>query len=524
MLSAKTAAIFWVSYVSCWAMAGPAYPLKLATGQHCVVDQNNSPFFIQGDSAWLLSKYLTAADQNFYLSNRCVQGFNSIIMDMHPRYSGGGTEVIQTADAYGQEPFTNTIPGHYTNLLSMNERYFTNVDSVIQRADALGMTVFLYPMYDGYPGSVEGWWDQMVGNGSNTLFQYGQWVGNRYRNTPNLVYIGAGDFDEPNPPNYLWNAVANGILSVDTNHLFTAQTGGSSARAYYSNAWCNLNCTYARSPSAPYITYDFAIANYQVSPVVASFSREPYYEFTPYSPANTAYDCRRYAWGSVLYGEAGHFYGNAHIATYNFDSGWQTQLWSQGVTVTNVGKLMRSRPWWNCVPDSAHTTITAGFGTYGQVNFTTCMRETVGRTIIAYIPGARMTATVDMTRISGSTANAWWYDPRTGASTPIGTYNTTGTRTFTPADTNDCVLVLDDASQGYGPPGSPARLIIQQIGGSQLRLSSFGTPGQSYTLQFTADLRLSWQALTNVIPDSSGNWTFDLTGTATPGFYRWSFP
>jgi hypothetical protein len=39
------------------------------------------------------------------------------------------------------------------------------------------------------------------------------------------------------------------------------------------------------------------------------------------------------------------------------------------------------------------------------------------------------------------------------------------------ADTNVWVLVLDDASQNYGPPGSPARRTIQQIGGNQLRLS-----------------------------------------------------
>jgi hypothetical protein len=74
--------------------------------------------------------------------------------------------------------------------------------------------------------------------------------------------------------------------------------------------------------------------------------------------------------------------------------------------------------------------MTAGYGTYGQVNFITCTRETTGKTIIAYIPGARMSPTVNMTRISGSTANAWWYDPRTGATTAIETYNTTGTRTF----------------------------------------------------------------------------------------------
>jgi hypothetical protein len=144
--------------------------------------------------------------------------------------------------------------------------------------------------------------------------------------------------------------------------------------------------------------------------------------------------------------------------------------------------------------------------------------------IIAYIPGARMTPTVDMTRISGSTANAWWYDPRSGAATAIGTYSTTGTRTFTPVETNDWVLVLDDASQNYGPPGSPARLMIQQIGGSQLRLSSFGTPGQFYTLQFTTGLRSTWQTLTNVTPDSLGTWMLDFTASATPAFYRWSYP
>jgi hypothetical protein len=88
-----------------------------------------------------------------------------------------------------------------------------------------------------------------------------------------------------------------------------------------------------------------------------------------------------------------------------------------------------------------------------------------------------MTPTVDMTRISGPTANAWWFDPRSGVATAIGNYSTTGTRPFTPADTNDWVLVMDDASQGYGPPGLPARLSIQKIGGNELRLSSFGTPG-----------------------------------------------
>jgi hypothetical protein len=58
-----------------------------------------------------------------------------------------------------------------------------------------------------------------------------------------------------------------------------------------------------------------------------------------------------------------------------------------------------------------------------------------------------------MTSISGTAANAWWYSPSNGAATFIGAYDTVGTQVFTAPDTNDWVLVLDDASQNYPPPG-----------------------------------------------------------------------
>jgi hypothetical protein len=453
-----------ICLIVCRSFAGPVYPLKELAGQHYLVDQNNNPFFIQGDSPWTLAKQLTTADQDYYLSNRWAQGYNAIILDICPHWSGNGQQEIvnQTPNVYGNEPFTNTIDnGLYTNLLSFDLNYFTNVDHVIQRAAQYGMVVFLYPLYDGAPNSGEGWWPNMVGDGSNVLYQYGQWVGNRYKNSPNLVYVGAGDFNEPNPPNTLWSAVAHGILSMDTNHLFTAQAGtaswgGVSARQWYSNDWCNLNCSYPRSAApGPYTTYDFAQTNYQLNPVFPSFSREPYYEFTPYSPENSAYDCRRYAWGSVTYGEAGHFYGNAYISTYGFATGWQDQIWSQGaVDMTNVIKLMQTRPWWNCVPDYSNTTVIGGYGTFGQEGYITCMREATGKTVIVYIPNGTMTPTVDMTRISGSMAQAWWYNTQNGASTLIGSYATSGSQVFLPPDTNDWVLVLDDAAQNYTPPGA----------------------------------------------------------------------
>ena len=75
--------------------------------------------------------------------------------------------------------------------------------------------------------------------------------------------------------------------------------------------------------------------------------------------------------------------------------------------------------------------------------------------MIAYLPTSR-TITVNMASVSGSTAVAWWYDPSTGTATSIGTFPSSGSRTFTPPASSggDFVFVLDDGSRGFSPPGT----------------------------------------------------------------------
>ena len=442
----KLFAVFASILVVSSLAAGSAYPLKLSAGKHHVVDQNNVPVFIHGDSAWFLTEALNGADVDYYLSNRWVQGFNSVIMGLTLQKQDG--VLSYEGDIYGQLPFTNTIAGPFTNLLSWNERYFTNVDAVIRRAADYGICVFAYPLYDGFNG--QSGYVQMAGNPTNSLYSFGQFIGNRYKNFTNIVWVGAGDYSEPNPPNYLWNWVAAGIGSVDTNHLITAQAARPiSAASYYSN-FVTLNSTYGSQ--FPYIE---SLAAYQRTPVLASFAREPYYEYrnitgTPYD----ALDCRNFAWWAVLSGDAGHFFGNER--QYPFAPGWQAEVWSPGTTsIINVVRLMNTRPWYDCIPDANHTVVTSGYGIWGTGNYVSVTREATGKTVMIYIPRNITTLTVDMTKISGSTANAWWYDPRTGAATNIGSYGTTGTRSFTSPDINDWVLVIDDASLRFPLPGSP---------------------------------------------------------------------
>jgi hypothetical protein len=104
-------------------------------------------------------------------------------------------------------------------------------------------------------------------------------------------------------------------------------------------------------------------------------------------------------------------------------------------------------------PDLNQTVVTNGGGAYpGTI---TALRATDGETVIVYLPGGTRDPTVVMSQISGGKAKAWWFNPRTGGHTLIGTYPiTSGNRTFTLPDGNDWVLVLDDASKNLAPPGT----------------------------------------------------------------------
>jgi hypothetical protein len=119
--------------------------------------------------------------------------------------------------------------------------------------------------------------------------------------------------------------------------------------------------------------------------------------------------------------------------------------------------LLESRPFLTRVPDdtvivsSAVPTSVPGAGRYRFV----ATRDTEGSYAMVYAPIGRP-FTVRMSAIAGRKVQGWWFNPRTGKATSIAGFPNTGDRTFTPPDQGemlDWVLVLDDESKRYGPPG-----------------------------------------------------------------------
>jgi hypothetical protein len=141
---------------------------------------------------------------------------------------------------------------------------------------------------------------------------------------------------------------------------------------------------------------------------------------------------------------------------------WAEALDQPGAAQMRHGRaLIESRSFLTRVPDdsvivpAAVPTAVPGAG----IRRYAATRDAEGRYAMVYAPVGRPFS-VRMDKVTGQRVKAWWFNPRTGAATPIGEYANTGTRRFSPPDPGeelDWVLVLDDAAQNFPPPGQPGR-------------------------------------------------------------------
>jgi hypothetical protein len=122
---------------------------------------------------------------------------------------------------------------------------------------------------------------------------------------------------------------------------------------------------------------------------------------------------------------------------------------------------MESRPFLTRIPDDtvlATNAIPTAWPGTGRYHFC-ATRDENGSYAMVYAPVGR-SFTVRLDKISGPKVKAWWFNPRNGTTSVIGTFDKQGERTFTPPDDGemlDWVLVLDDASKNFPAPGMPVR-------------------------------------------------------------------
>jgi chitodextrinase len=449
----------------------PAYPLKVSANGRYLVDQNNEPFLITGDSPQGLIIHLSPQEADMFFANRAAHGFNAMWIHVLGGPTFGSSGDGATYD--GIMPFTTV-----GDLATPNESYFSRVDAILNIAKSYGITVFLNP------AETIDWLSVLRSNGPAKCRSYGQYLGTRYKTFDNIVWFYGNDFQTWSNPDddAVVLALSDGIKDMDNRHMHTIMLNYLVSGSRDDPNWesrINLSCAYTYYP-----TYAKVLDEYNRTPVMPVFLGEANYEGESLRGYSTTPNVvRRQAYWALTSGATGTFYGN--YWTWPFRSGWQSNLDTFGsIQMGYVRSLFERRAWHNLVPDRNHVVVTAGYGTFSITDeipsndYLTASSTPDGTLIMAYIPTIR-TITVDMSRLAAP-ANGQWYDPSNSTYVLISgsPFANTSTRQFTPPGGNsegsgDWILVLETAS---GPtdtqaPSVPSGLSATSVSSSQIGIS-----------------------------------------------------
>jgi len=420
--------------------AQPVFPLKQSANNRYLVDQNNVPFLMIGDAPQAMVGNLSVAQAKFFIKDRATYGVNALwvnlLCDSYTACNSDGT----TFD--GIAPFTT--PG---DLSTPNPVYFDRAEQMMDAAAAKGMVVLLDPIETG------GWLGVLQANGIAKARRYGEFLGNRFKDHPNIIWMSGNDFQSWRNPsdNKLVRAVMQGLASTDANHIQTIELD------YYVSAsmedgplrpLLGLDAVYTYRP-----TYAEELTEYKRADFRPTFMVEANYEFEQNggTDGGTTENLRRQEYWTALSGTTGQLYGSAY--SWRLQGDWQDNLDTIGIRqLSYIKQLFGSRKWYDLVPDHAHEVLIRGFGHYSKDDsittdtYATAASTTDGTLAMAYLPDIRK-VTIDLSKLSGQVA-ARWFDPSNAAFTDIGSFANTGTQAFTPPGNNgdgdgDWVLVLE---------------------------------------------------------------------------------
>ena len=212
------------------------FPVRIL-GKH-IVDAGGAPILVHGDSAWSLVTQLDLKSAADYVTARRQQGFNSFIVQLIEDHVGDGWP----RTASGLEPFDGPT------FCRPNSDYFDHAEAILRKTADAGALLFLVPVYLGYNGGSEGFYQAMTSTSTDNLRAYGRYVGERFRSLPNVVWVNGGDYTPPPDGLEAVRGIVFGIKETDPDHLHTAHWGrGSAAFDLAAELW-DINATYAKPP------------------------------------------------------------------------------------------------------------------------------------------------------------------------------------------------------------------------------------------------------------------------------------
>ncbi len=410
------------------------------------------PFFWLADTAWELFHRLTREEAAHYFSTRQRQRFNVVQAVVLAEFDG-----LTEPNAYGQLPLIDKDPAR------PNEAYFKLVDEYIDMAAAHGLYVAVLPTWGDKVAS--GLWRPAVIFNESNARVYGRWIGARYRDASNVLWMIGGD----RPPVYdghdervVWRAMADGIRAEAPGAFMTFHMSGgrSSSEHLHGEAWLDMNSMQSGHGSGRDVpVWEMIARDYALMPTKPTLDSEPNYEDHPVNPwpewkLENGYfrdwDVRKQLYRSVFAGGCG--------VTYGHHSMWQcfsprTEkvnhaecYWTEALTrpgaeqVRHLRHLLESRPFFNRIPDQSllHNAPTE------RGHYAAATRDANGACAMVYVPNAGQAIELDLRALRGDAVRVAWFDPRTGDNINVGDGPAREFQSITsPQRGPDWVLVID---------------------------------------------------------------------------------
>jgi len=441
--------------------AKPLQRLSVSGNGRYLVNEDGSPFFWLGDTAWELFHKLDREEAELYLRNRAERGFTVVQAVALAELEG-----LTTPNAYGRYPLRIGADGRYDpERPDIAEQgaygYWDHVDYIVDKAAEYGIYVALLPTWgDKYDLA---WGKGPVVFTKENARTFGAWIGDRYKAKTNVIWVLGGDRPLEKRHHFeVVQAMAEGIRAADVGrHLMTFHPAGgrSSSLHVHDEAWLDFNMIQSSHGELHKANYAMVASDYALTPTKPTLDGEPCYEDHPvgFKAANgyfDAADVRKAAYWALFAGAFGHTYGHHSIwsmtrepADY-FIMDWKQALMRPGAAhMRHVRTLMESRPADGRVPDPS----LAAANYEGANHLEACRGDGYA---FVYSPSG-LPIRVRLGSISGDRVVATWYDPRTGASSPAGETANEGEAEYRPPTSGrneDWVLILDDVSRGYPMP------------------------------------------------------------------------
>ncbi|MGB4772502.1 MAG: glycoside hydrolase family 140 protein [Chitinophagaceae bacterium] len=438
--------------------------VKVSADGRYLQHEDGKPFFWLGDTGWELFHRLTKEEIANYLHNRHQKGFNLVQAVVLAEFDG-----LRKPNRYGVVPFHNLNPDQ------PNEAYFELVDWTMKEAEKENLVVGLLPTWGDKVTQL--WGEGPVVLNADNAYRYGKFLGNRYAQTKNIIWILGGDRPSMNDTadwRPIWRAMAKGILeSTQNKALITYHTAGgpkSTSQEIHQEPWLHINMMQSGHGGGHDVpVWDWVTRDRALQPAKPTLDSEPNYEDHPvnpwpkWDPANGYFrdnDVRKQCYRSVFAGACGVTYG--HHAIWQFWSAREEKInyadryWPEAMDrpgATQVGylrKLMESRDPLHRIPDQS--IIVDGQGEKGQ--YATAFRDEKGRYGMVYIPFGKK-VTINTSFIPNREVTLWWFDPRIGSAKKAGDFTSGKITLQTPSlgEGQDWVLVVDDKKLKFPSPG-----------------------------------------------------------------------